>query len=197
LVQALIQLQEITGDVNNLLKAREITELVIENFGDPEGELFYYTHKSQADIVIRKKEIYDGAVPSGNAIMAWNLLYLSLLFDKRDWRVKVEEMLKSLLNAITQYPTSFGVWAGTLQRLIFGIHEIAILGGNEKVLKEILHIFIPNRVMQFSASENQDFPLLKGKQRAEKTLIFLCKDFVCQQPVDDIPSLIRALEKSK
>jgi len=82
-----------------------------------------------------------------------------------------------------------------LQRLIFGIHEIAILGEDEKLHKELMHIFIPNRVLQVSATENQDFPLLRGKERGPKTLIFLCKDFVCQQPVDDIPSLIRALEK--
>jgi uncharacterized protein YyaL (SSP411 family) len=193
-IQALIHLQEITGDVNYLLKASEIADYVLENFSDPEGELFFYTHKDQADIVIRKKEIYDGAVPSGNAIMAWNLLYLSIVFDRREWRQKVEEMLKPLLDAITKYPTSFAVWAGTLLRLIFGIHEIAILGDDEKLHKEILHIFIPNRVMQFSATENQQFPLLKGKTIQKKPLIFLCKDFVCQQPVDDIPSLIRALE---
>jgi uncharacterized protein len=194
LIQALIHLQEVTGHVNYLLKARRLTEFVLENFSDPDGELFFYTHKDQGDIVIRKKEIYDGAVPSGNAIMAWNLLYLSVVFDMKSWRGKVEEMLKPLISAITQYPTSFAVWAGTLQRLIFGIHEIAIVGDDQKLLKEILHIFIPNRVLQFSASENPEFPLLKGKSIQQKPLIFLCKDFVCQQPVSDIPSLIRALE---
>ena len=194
LIQALIQLQEVTGDVNYLLKARQLTAFVLENFSDPEGELFFYTHKNQGDIVIRKKEIYDGAVPSGNAIMAWNLLYLSVVFDMRPWKAKVEEMLKPLISAITQYPTAFAVWAGTLQRLIFGIHEIAIVGEDAKLLKEILHIFIPNRVLQYSASENPEFPLLKGKTIQQKPLIFLCKDFVCQQPVSDIPSLIRALE---
>jgi len=123
------------------------------------------------------------------------LLYLSLVFDDRQQRTNVEEMLKGLLNAITQYPTSFAIWAVTLQRLIFGIHEIAILGEYQKLHKELLHIFIPNRVMQVSATESQNFPLLKGKKFEHKTLIFLCKDFVCQQPLDDIPSLIRALEK--
>ena len=194
LIQALIQLQESTGDVNYLLKARELTEFVLENFSDPEGALFFYTHKSQGDVVIRKKEIYDGAVPSGNAIMAWNLLYLSVVFDMPPWKVKVEEMLKPLISAITQYPTSFAVWAGTLQRLIFGIQEIAIVGEDPNLLKEILHIFIPNRVLQYSASENPAFPLLRGKTIRQKPLIFLCKDFVCREPVPDIPSLIRALE---
>jgi len=146
-------------------------------------------------VVIRKKEIYDGAVPSGNSIMAWNLLYLAIIYDNKEWKRNVEEMLKRLLNAITKYPTSFGAWAGVLYRLINGVPEIVIIGeGYEKLHKEILHIFIPNKILQVSTLENDEFPLLKGKISTIKPLIFLCKDYMCKTPVDNTHSLIRLLE---
>jgi uncharacterized protein YyaL (SSP411 family) len=59
---------------------------VIEHFEEPETGFFFYTNKEQADVIVRKKEVYDGAVPSGNAVMAHNLLYLSIVFDKPEWR---------------------------------------------------------------------------------------------------------------
>jgi uncharacterized protein YyaL (SSP411 family) len=167
----------------------------MENFYDIENELFYYTNKDQSDVVIRKKEIYDGAVPSGNAIMAWNLLYLAIIYDNQAWKGYVEEMLKRLIKAITIYPTSFGAWAGVLYRHICGVNEIVIVGNDyNKLHNEILHIFIPNRILQLSDRENNEFPLLKGKNSTDKPLIFLCKDYVCQAPVDNVQSLIRHLE---
>ncbi len=58
---------------------------VIAHFGEEETGFFYFTHDGQTDLILRKKEIYDGATPSGNSVMAFNLLYLSLLFDEPAW----------------------------------------------------------------------------------------------------------------
>jgi len=73
LIQALIQLQEVTGNTDYLEKASLLTEHVIGYFSDTASEFFFYTNKDQEDVIIRKKEVYDGAQPSGNAIMADNL----------------------------------------------------------------------------------------------------------------------------
>jgi len=63
------------------LKARELTHYVLDNFSEDETGLFYFTDRQQKDIIVRKKEIYDGALPSGNAVMIGNLYYLSIVFD--------------------------------------------------------------------------------------------------------------------
>jgi len=126
--------------------------------------------------------------------MAWNLLYLGVIFDNDEWKKKVEEMLKALFNAISKYPTSFGAWASVFLQLADGIKEIVVIGVGEGFLEEILHIFIPSRILQVSARDNDDFPLLKGKRSTDKPLIFLCKNYVCLSPLDNIPALIRALE---
>ncbi|HEY8688741.1 MAG TPA: thioredoxin domain-containing protein, partial [Chitinophagaceae bacterium] len=70
LTEACISLQEITSDNIYIEHARSLTEYVLENFTSTEEDFFYYSGKKQNDVIVRKKEIYDGAVPSGNSVMA-------------------------------------------------------------------------------------------------------------------------------
>ncbi|MGS0000483.1 hypothetical protein ACUOIV_28560, partial [Escherichia coli] len=70
LIQASIQLQMVTGDLMYLIRAKSITEHVIANFEESSSVFFFYTPAHQTDLLLRKKEVYDGATPSGNAIMA-------------------------------------------------------------------------------------------------------------------------------
>lgn len=195
LVEALIHLQEITADVNWLLKAKEITGFVIENFSEPETGFFFYTKQGQADVIIRKKEVYDGAVPSGNAVMAGNLHYLSIVFDNREWEKRSTDILSSLSNTITRYPGSFGKWNCLLIEKLTGTAEIAVVGtGFEEVNKEILSNFIPNRVIMASVAENEYFPLLRAKETKEETLVYVCRNFSCLQPVASVKEAVSLIE---
>ncbi len=84
LISALLHLQEITGDAGYLTEAEALTRYVEENFSEEGTGYFFFTHKEQRDLVVRKKEIYDGAVPSGNSMMAFNLAYMSIIYDIPD-----------------------------------------------------------------------------------------------------------------
>ena len=184
LIQAYLHLQEITGDLQYLLKAKTITEWVIESFGEEESGFFYFTHNSQQDVIVRKKEVYDGATPSGNATMAVNLLYLSILFNKKDWYLRFEKMLQSIGGAAVKYPTSFGVWASAMQIVTAGINEIVFVGPEaESFIKPFLKLYLPNKVFQVSNEANETFPLLKGRGKAAETQFFLCKNYSCHRPL--------------
>ena len=195
LTAALIDLQEITGDTSYLLNAKEITKFVTSHFSEESSGFFFYTHQDQEDVIVRKKEVYDGALPSGNAIMAFNLLYLSVIFDEPAWKERSALMCSSLSQAIIKYPSSFGVWATLLQAYTFGLLELVITGENlENLETAFLSIFMPYRVIQSATIENKQFPLLLGKPVDKAPLIFLCRDYSCQTPVTEIPALIRLLE---
>ena len=71
-------------------------------------------------MIVRKKEVYDGAVPSGNAVMAHNLRYLAIVFDQRDWADRAVAMTASLAQSVTRYPTSFGMWASMILEMVQG-----------------------------------------------------------------------------
>lgn len=195
LVRALIDLQEITGEGEYLLHAREIVRFVLDHFSDGDSPFFFYTHHEQQDLIVRKKEVYDGATPSGNAVMALNLQYLSVILDETEWRQQALRMGKALSRPITTYPGSFGIWATLFQALTYNIPEVVITGERpESARKEFLQQFIPYRVFQSARQENTQFPLLRGKPVMASPMIFLCKDYACQSPVSEVITLIRLLE---
>ena len=198
LIQALLHLQEITGETKWIIKAKEITEFVIENFSDEETPFFFYTPAGQQDVIIRKKEVYDGAVPSGNSVMAYNLYHLSVLFGKREWGKRSLDMILSLNTAIIRYPTSFGNWACLLQEIIAGTSEIAVVGKNLYNLHtEILQQYIPHRVLMTAEKGDNSFPLLAGKMTADKPTIYLCRSYTCLNPVFSAKELISLIDKGQ
>ncbi len=195
LIAALIQLQEITGDTNYLSKAKAITEFVINNFSEEETGFFFYTHKNQEDIIIRKKEVHDGAVPSGNSVMGFNLLYLSTIFDKPLWKKRAIQISSLLSNAIIKYPSSFAIWATIIQSVSYIIPEIVLIGENlTKIKREFFSNFIPYKIFQSATQGNNEFPLLQGKLIGEKPLIYLCRDYSCEPPVTEIDALMQRLK---
>ena len=194
LISALIQLQEITGETVYLEQAKQIAEYVIENFEDEDRGTFFFSNQSQRDIIVRKKEIYDGATPSGNAIMVLNLLKLSVIFDIPEWKNKALNAIISLNKLILKYPTSFGFWATVLQAITYVIPEVVVTGSKLNTFsKEILSNFIPFKIYQSTILKNDQFPLLKDKPITREPLIFLCKGYVCQPPVTETSEFIQLL----
>lgn len=191
LVRALIALQEITGDTEWLEKARELTEYVVKNFSDEGDIYFYYTEAGQTDVIVRKKEVYDGATPSGNAVMASNLIYLSIVYDRKDWSERGVAMLAGQSQMAVRYATSFGVWAGLLLQLVNGIKEIAVVGNDYKSrMKDTNRHYIPFKVMLGAATDRPGMPLLEQRERPGETLIYVCEDYHCIKPVNYIEEII-------
>ena len=188
IIQAYINLQQVTGQQEYLLKAKQLAENTIAAFSDEDDLFFYFTPLGQDDIVVRKKETYDGATPSGNAIMAHNLLWLSIIFDMPAWRKRAERMIIGLAPMITKYPSSFGCWAAVLQGITQGISDIAVVGPNAPAMLKAIHrLFIPAKVIQSSFTANKDYPLLKDKEvSGHQTKIYVCKNYACSLPVDKL-----------
>lgn len=194
LVEACIHLQEITAEEKYLHKAQKITSYIFENFEDKESPFFYFTTTKQDDVVIRKIEIYDGATPSANAVMAQNLIYLSHVFNNKEYYQKAVTMLDSLKTIIVKHPGSFGVWASTSINLAFGINEIAIVGKSMMpALKNVLNEYLPNKILQSSFNKSDMF-LLKDRPILKDLSIYLCRDFACTAPLFDIKQLMDEIQ---
>ena len=194
MADACIHLQEITADEKYLHKAKAITGYIFEHFADEQSEFFFFTAAFQKDIVVRKIELYDGATPSANAVMAKNLLYLSLLFDNREWHQKALSMVESLKTIIVKHPGSFGVWTSTAFNIAAGINEIAIIGINlMPILDNVLLQYLPNKVLQ-SNFNNSNMPLIKNRKISEEISIYLCLNFVCKKPVYSVQALLQEIQ---
>ena len=187
LIQAYIFISQVSANDAYLLKAKKLTEDLIVHFSDEENISFYFTQAKQTDVIIRKKEMYDGATPSGNALMAENLILLSLYFDMPEWKSRAAKMLQGIAGIMQKHPLSFGYWALNLQSFINGFKEIVITGKEYLILmKEILQQYIPVKVVQSCGKEDNNWPLLRGKNFSNGTYIYLCEDYKCLNPVKTI-----------
>lgn len=194
LISALMELAQITGKNHYLDKAKELTQTVIDNFTDQPSLFFYFTHKNQNDVLVRKKEIYDGATPSGNSIMANNLYRLSIVYNIPEWRMRSEKMVRSLSDVVIKYPTSFGIWLGLIFEMTDGTKEIAILGKDWEIyLEKLLGVYISHKLAQGSAIPLPGYPLLADKPEINETRIYLCENYACRQPVSTLQEFVSLL----
>lgn len=190
LIQAYIQLQEITGELEYLLKAKKWLEYVQLNFQDEEGVFFYYTASYQQDVIVRKKENYDGAQPSGNSMMCYSLFYLGTIFDKAVWIEQSQAMMRTMRKQLLQYPSSFGYWGQG-----FFVHStgfIQLVGIGQTIQKDILTLakrFIPNKIQLFSPVVEDNIPLILGKQSTDNQY-FICKDSTCTAPMSNLSNFL-------
>lgn len=193
LIKALLDVFTINGNFDLLEKAKTMADYVHEEFYDEKDQLYYFTGLVHKDIILRKKEIYDSSTPSGNSIMAENLFRLAVLFDEEKYRKTAHNMLNKMKGAMLTYPRSFAQWA----QMALGetnIYEIAVTGGEaNKLSKEIRAKYIPGAVLMMSEEAIEDYPLLKGRYQADRTLIYLCRNYTCQRPVENVGALMELL----
>jgi hypothetical protein len=197
LIDAYINLQEATGDFTWLERAKSLTDWVIEYFGEEESSYFFYTHAGQDDLIIRKREIYDGAIPSGNGVMAANLLYLGTVFDISEWKERAFSSVAGLEETISRYPGSFGIWATVLNALTYQLFEIILAGyPDKKKHLEFLEKWIPNRVFLLTSKSHAALPILRNKPVEGSPQFFLCRNYTCQHPVREVAELIILIKNS-
>jgi uncharacterized protein YyaL (SSP411 family) len=194
LIKAFIALQEVTGEFNWLEKAGNLTEYVLNNFSDETNLFFYYTEEGQQDVIVRKKEVYDGAAPSGNAVMAANLRYLSIIYDKKEWADRALRMTFEQSQSVVRYPTSFGIWGGLMLQEVKGVKEIAVVGADYRAkMIETGGRYIPFKVLLGAEKDKEGVPLLEHRAETGKTWIYMCEDYHCIKPVSDIEEIFNLI----
>ncbi len=186
LIRAMLDVYEVTFDAQWLEKAEHYLEEVKTLFYDPKDGLFYFTGSAQSDVVVRTKELYDNATPSGNAIMADNFRRLGILLDQESYKAQGRQMLLRLQNSLERYPSSFGQWACSMLYYTFNVYEIAVTGPEAMALaSSVGSHFLPGSILMASTKAS-DYPLLQQRFDHQETRIFVCEDYTCRQPVKTI-----------
>ena len=103
-ILAQLTLYEVTGEQKYLKCAEDICQNAVSRFQDTEGGGFFLYGKDSEDLILRPKETYDGAIPSGNSIMAWNLVRLSQLVSRDKYESQALRQLSFLAADAAAYP---------------------------------------------------------------------------------------------
>lgn len=196
LIQSCILLQELTGNQNYLDHAKSFTQYVIDSFGQENSGFFYYTNDKQQDLILRKVDIYDSALPSGNSVMAFNLKYLAEIFQMDNWKNRSVKMYNQIQTLAIKHPNSFAFWAFHIINQSVENYQIVLIGHENSEMRAFLNeMYIPNKVFQ-SAEIEKKYPLLLGKSVIENSCqVFICDETMCYEPQRSL-NLIRLLTKN-
>lgn len=192
LAEAFVALYQVTYELNWLTEAKRIVEYVLANFYDKKSGLFYYTAHHAETLIARKIQYMDNEMPSANASMAQALFDVGTYFEESTYLDVAQTMLSRVKTLLKKGAPYFGKWAQFLGNLSYTPHEIAIMG-KEAISKsrEMQREYIPNAY--YMGGQKEDLPMLKGKRIEGKTMIYVCQNKTCQQPVDEVEKALKQL----
>ena len=188
LIEALLELQAVAQQPAWLKIAEELAEKARELFWEESAGLYYYAVKGLAGGPVRQLAVQEEDMPSANAVMASNLQQLGLLLGRPDWIEQSRRMLLSAGNRLLENPLPHARWGTLLLGEAYGWLEIAIAGPEacEKARKANSEFF-GLHVLMATDTPNDEFPLLAHRWPADgSTLIYVCKDYACRQPVREV-----------
>ena len=194
LAEAMLEIYELTFDAAWIGKAADLCERVILEFFDSETNLYYFTGQSQEDIPVRRIDIMDNAIPSGNAVLFDVFQRLAVLSGQEQYAERAQKMGQQVLKGVSSYPGSFARWAQGMVSMIQPVKEIAVVGAEAIAFaKKIQQMPLLNRILMATTSEEQRFPLLADRPVKEKTQIYICENFTCQRPVEKLEAAAELL----
>lgn len=207
LIWGLIELYEATFKASYLIKAVELTDSVLKYFWDDSNGGFFFTPDFGEKLLVRTKEIYDGAIPSGNSVMFNNLIRIARMTAISIYENYANSLQDYFSEYVQKTPSGSSLFLSAFQFMIGPSYEI-IVAGNRKdpetqnIINSIKQKFIPNKVLLLkdptSIEYSPPFEYLNSyDQINSKPAIYICKNFICNLPTTNINEALRLLEVSQ
>jgi uncharacterized protein YyaL (SSP411 family) len=198
LIEGLVTLFETTGEFRWLTEALALTETMIAEFWDEDAGGFFFTGKSHESLIVRSKDYFDNATPSGNSVAAIALLKLALLRGKEQYRNLAIAVLRQVGDSIRRYPSGFGYALSAADFMLSTPKEVAIVGSNpfdfQPLLAETWRRYLPNKVVAPGFGVD-DIPLLQNRTMINGLpTAYVCEHYTCKQPVTDVSALHEQLD---
>ncbi|MBA7557575.1 hypothetical protein ES705_50336 [subsurface metagenome] len=204
-IWGLIELYEATFDIFYLKTALELHEIQNKDFWDKIIGGFYFTADNSEKLLTRQKEIYDGAIPSGNSIALLNLLRLSYLTGNYKLEEKADTLNRVFSEKIKANPLAYIQFLVAIDFAIGPSYSL-VIGGNTddndttEMIVAINNSYIPNKVFIHRKTEQelpdidtysnfvQFFENLEGKATA-----YICINKTCKPPTHEIGKMLEYL----
>jgi uncharacterized protein YyaL (SSP411 family) len=193
LASACLTLFGATGDLDWYREAARLADDLVQLFADNDRGGFFQTGADADPLVIRPKELYDNAVPSGNSAAADVLLRMSLLTGEADAERSAISSIRLVRDALARAPTGFGHALAALDLYLGPTHEVAIVGkpgqpSTEALVDEVIgKRYLPNIVLAIADPGEEasgTVPLLRDRpQIGGMPTAYVCRRFACRLPV--------------
>jgi hypothetical protein len=202
----LINLYEATFDVRYLRDAFELNTVALERFWDDKDGAFHFTADDAEELPVRTKEVYDGAVPSGNSVAALNLIRLGRISGNPEYEAKAEKIFNAFSGQVRRAPQAFTMLLVAFDFAIGPSFEIVIVGrpgarDTHEMVTALRQRFVPDKVVIFRpegaklpeiihfAEFARNLKTIEGKATA-----YVCRRYSCDMPTTDIGRMLELLD---
>jgi uncharacterized protein YyaL (SSP411 family) len=216
MVWGLIDLYQATYEVKYLSHAIALNDQMLVYFWDEQNGGLYLTADDGEKLLVRNKEIYDGAIPSGNSVAVYNLLRLAHMTGKTDYTQKAEAIIKALSNQVKKYPAGHSQLMVALEFALNPNYEVVIVGDPQKqdtrlMLAALRRPFIPEKIVLFRSADKskagaiinlapftQSMAARNGQATAYvcQESAYVCQEFACKLPTTSIEQMLRNLRQA-
>jgi len=205
-IWGLLELYEAAFDPDFLEIALSLNDVLLKFFWDDAAGGFFFTSSDGEQLIIRKKEIYDGALPSGNAVAMHNLLRLARFCARADLEEKASKIVSAFSEQIQKVPSGYTHFLTALDFGFGPAFEVVITGPSGRrdivdMLAALRRSFIPNRVTLFRPAD-QKFPGIdrvsgftgKHDMIDGKATAYVCVGHFCKLPTTDVGEMLDLLK---
>ncbi|MFO8089063.1 MAG: thioredoxin domain-containing protein [Desulfatiglandaceae bacterium] len=205
-IWGLLELYATTFDADHLKIALSLSEDLLVHYWDPQGGGLFFTPDDGEDLIVRKKEIYDGAIPSGNAVAMHNFLRLARLTGKMEYEGKASGIMSAFSDHVDRLPSGHTLFLCSLDFALGPCFEVVVAGPAEsREVKEMLHAlnsrFIPNHAALFRPTDGSSPAIDKVSEFVKshvaidgKATAYVCENHACSAPFTDVDELLVFLE---
>jgi uncharacterized protein YyaL (SSP411 family) len=207
MIWGLLELHQAEFQTAYLQKALTLTEILIEDYWDEDVGGFFFTAKGQRDLIHRGKEIYDGAIPSGNSVAYSNFVRLGRILLKPEYEEKAQAIGEAFSVQVNQLSVGHTQLISGFLLAESPSSEIVIAGNLEspdaiEMLRRVREHYSPHQVVLLRPTDPDDTlfdlnPVLQDQIPIEgKATAYVCKDFQCNAPTTSVEEMIKLLESN-
>ena len=202
-IWGILELYDATFETKFLVKAIELNKIVMKHYWDELNGGLFFTPDFGESLIVRTKEIYDSAIPSGSSVMMNNLIWLGRLTSNQEYENSADLLSKSYSENIKKSPQAFTHLLNGLDFAKGPSFEIILTGktieDTKPFIDELRSKYIPNKVLLVVTEQNKDqieavAPFLKNYSfDFSKPQAFVCKNFACELPVGSPDEMMKLL----
>jgi uncharacterized protein YyaL (SSP411 family) len=198
LLAGVVELYEATVDPRHLEFAVELAEATMKRFYDPTHGGFWQTTADAPHLLLRTKEDYDGAEPSGNSVAALVFLKLAAICDRKDWREAAEKTIRLFAQRLHQMPQAVPHLLLALDDALQEPKRVVLVGdftcGSTAALLRTAHsVFEPHKVVLGNAGPVDPFAKTLPMNE-EFAQAYCCTGTACRPPTRDRSQVLEFLK---
>ena len=184
---ARLWLYRATLNDEHLEAAKRLCAKARDDFEDTEGGGYYFSGGNNEKLILRPKETYDGAMPSGNSLMAWNLVKLWNITGKAEYKATAEKQLTFMAGAAADYPIGYSMFLTALIELTDPYMKITAVWAEQEDKRKIAEMF-PAQADIVCATPSEQYPI-----KDEKITFYICTGHKCYPPTNDPEDIIKEI----